>query len=70
MPANSVSPKITTVINEAVERAVAATRVSQADNAKSIYKQTERRLYALPHLLEKAEEDEARLAEMQESGTV
>ena len=70
MPTNSVSPKIAAVINEAVERAVAAMRVSQVDNAKSIYKQTERRLYALPHLLEKAVEDAARLEEMQDSGAV
>jgi hypothetical protein len=70
MPTNQLSPKLLAVINEAVERAVAATRASQADNSKNIYKQTERRLYALPHLQEKAEEDAARLEEMQESGTV
>ncbi len=70
MPTTSVSPKLIAVINEAVERAVAATRVAQADNAKSLYKQAERRLYALPHLLEKAEEDQARLEEMRESGSI
>lgn len=70
MPTTPVSPKLIAVINEAVERAVAATRIAQADNAKSLYKQTERRLYALPHLLEKAKEDQARLEEMRDSGSV
>jgi hypothetical protein len=70
MPNESLSPKLIAVINEAVERAITATRVTQADNTKSVYKQTERRLYALPHLLEKAEEDKSRLEEMQESGTI
>jgi hypothetical protein len=61
---------IEAIIDKAIERALAATRVMQTDNTKSVYKQTERRLYALPHLLEKAEEDKERLEEMQESGTL
>lgn len=70
MPTNPLPKNVIAVINEAVERAVAATRVAQADNAKSLYKQTERRLYALPHLIDKAEEDNARLSEMRESGSI
>lgn len=65
MPNDQLSLKLLTVINEAVERAVAATRTAQAGEAKDIYKQTERRLYAYPHLLEKLQDDAARLADME-----
>lgn len=65
MPNEQLSPRLLAVINEAVERAVTATRLVQVDNAKSIYKQTERRLYAYPHLLEKLQDDADRLADME-----
>ena len=65
MPNEQVSLKLIAVINEAVERAVAATRTAQAAEAKDIYKQTERRLYAYPHLLEKVQDDIARLTDME-----
>ena len=65
MPNLQLSPKLITVINEAVERAVAATRIAQATEAKDYYKQTERRLYAYPHLLEKVQDDIARLTDLE-----
>ncbi|MEA4928492.1 MAG: hypothetical protein VB104_07425 [Candidatus Limiplasma sp.] len=65
MPNEQLSPKLLAVINEAVERAVAATRIAQATEAKDYYKQTERRLYAYPHLLEKVQDDIARLTDLE-----
>jgi len=65
MPNEQLSPKLMAVINEAVERAVAATRTAQATEAKDIYKQTERRLYAYPHLLEKVQDNIARLTDLE-----
>ena len=65
MPNEAISPKLIAIINEAVERAVASTRIAQSDNAKGIYKQTERRLYAYPYLLEKIQDDTARLSDME-----
>ena len=65
MPNEQLNPKLLSVINVAVERAVAATRTAQATEAKDIYKQTERRLYAYPHLLEKVQDDIARLTDLE-----
>ena len=65
MPNEQLSPKLISVITEAVERAVAATRTAQATEAKDIYKQTERRLYAYPHLLAKVQDDIARLTDLE-----
>ncbi len=61
-----LSPRILAAIDEAVKRAIAASRVAQIEDTRNCYRQTERRLYALPHLQEKASQDGDRLADMRD----
>ncbi len=60
--------QLVTIIDDSVKRAVAAMYIAQADKAKDVYKQTERRLTAYPHILEKLKQDQARLDNMQADG--
>jgi hypothetical protein len=64
----SITPEVRQVIDEAVKRTVAAMVVAREDNTKTVYKQTEGRLYAYPHLLEKVKQDRARLENMLADG--
>lgn len=59
---------IESIITKAVREAVDACRVSAARSVKDAYKATERRLYALPDLREKLEDDRERLAEIRAFG--
>lgn len=61
-----LSPQILSAIDEAVKRAIAAMRVAQIEDTRNLYRQTERRLYALPHLRDKVSQDSDRLADMRE----
>lgn len=59
---------IESIITKAVREAVEAYRVSAARSVKDAFKATERRLYALPDLREKLEDDRERLAEIRAFG--
>ena len=52
------------LIDVSVKRALAAMVVAKEDNTKTVYKQTESRLYAYPRILEKLKQDQARLDNM------
>lgn len=56
------------VISRAVERAVEAGRISAERSAKDAFKATERRLYALPILRQRLEDNRERLAELEKYG--
>ena len=61
-------PDIDDVINKAIARAVEAGRISAERTAKDAFKATERRLYALPILRQRLEDNRERLAELEEYG--
>ncbi len=61
-----LSPQVLSAIDEAVKRTFAAMRVAQVEDTRNLYRQTERRLYALPHLQDKVSQDSDRLADMRE----
>ena len=55
--------------DELIQKAVNAGRIQGAAMAKDTYKATERRLYALPILREKLQEDKEKLEEIRTHGT-
>lgn len=55
-------------VENMIARAVQAGRMSAERTAKDAFKATERRLYALPVLVSKLEEDKERLAEIKKYG--
>jgi DNA-directed RNA polymerase specialized sigma24 family protein len=68
----TVLPKgvsINDLINTAIERALKAGREQKAAEVKDAFKATEKRLYALPTLMLKVEEDEAWIVDIQISGS-
>ena len=59
--AQALSPDIQAIIKKAVEDALQAGKAAQKADTLEPYKQTERRLYALPHLEEKIAADKENL---------
>ena len=55
-------------VEEIIQLAVMAGRVAAEHTAKDTYKATERRLYAVPALRQKVEDDRERLAELRKYG--
>lgn len=55
-------------IEEIIQRAVMAGRISAERTAKDTFKATERRLYAVPVLRQKLQDDRERLAELRKYG--
>ena len=55
-------------VEEIIKRTVLATRLSCANEAKDVFKATEKRLYAYPVLLEKIKDDEEMLEEIEQYG--
>lgn len=55
-------------IEEIIKKAVAAGRLASERSAKDAFKATERRLYAVPVLHKKLQEDAERLAELKQYG--
>ena len=55
-------------VEEIIKRTVLATRLSCANEAKDVFKATEKRLYAYPVLLEKIKDDEEMIQEVEKHG--
>jgi len=58
------------IIKKAVDAGLKAGLMQTAKAAGNLYKETEKRLYAYPDLLDKIEDDKARLRELLEGGAV
>jgi len=66
--ATKVDPKIKAIIYEAVTAGLRAGRAQASSTAKDAYKATEKRLYALPVLEGKLENDRLQVKEMKSEG--